>query len=239
MTTEIEYVHETWNPITGCTQISDGCKHCYAYRMAHRLKGRFGYPEHQPFEPGTVHFEQMHKIHTWTNPRRIFVCSMGDLFHVAVKPADLDTVFTIMELLRHHRYLILTKRPGVMASFLRKRYRRRRPPEHLWFGATIESGEYINRADHLREIDGHTWVSVEPMLGPIFPNLDAAFNGIGWITCGGETEPGARPMHPEWAWRIISWAKAHAVPFFFNRAGAGEEAAARLQVRQFPKGLEL
>src|SRR3990172_9702805 len=120
--------HDTWSPITGCTPVSEGCAHCYAARMAKRLAGRFGYPDHDPFREGVVHHAAYQPEH-WRKPRRIFVCSMGDLFHDAYSREDVLGVFTVMRENPQHTYMVLTKRPEE-AQWLR----RDMLPPRFWLG---------------------------------------------------------------------------------------------------------
>ena len=319
MTTKIEWCDETWNPITGCTPISEGCQNCYAKRMANRLHGRFGYPEDEPFKVTKHDDEIFLQPMKWAKSRRIFVCSMGDLFHDDVEQRWIDAVFAIMGLTyvpdqvddnrvvqtrkKRHIYMVLTKRPERMREYinglvsldwesLRRRfyaismsacdvYRNTLYDAHmnasmcvatwikdgmpgLWLGVTAENQQ---RADERIPILLQTpaavrFVSVEPMLGSInmLPyighnayrcacgwhetentlhisgydkNIDGPevaiceqcgkraeiYRALDWIICGGETGPGARPMHPDWARSLRDQCKVAGVPFFFKSWG--------------------
>ena len=111
MPTKIPWAGEVWNPVTGCTPVSEGCANCYARRMANRLRGRSGYPEDDPFRV-TFHADRLDRPMRWKRSRRIFVCSMGDLFHKDVRPEHIDRVFEVMTRdAPHHTYMLLTKRP--------------------------------------------------------------------------------------------------------------------------------
>ena len=233
MTTKIEWADETINPITGCTQISEGCANCYAKRMATRLAGRYGYPKSDPFRPGAFHPEEIKKPSKWKKPRRIFVCSMGYIFHERVAPGDLCDVFEMMHIYRRHTFMLLTKRPE-------------RAPKHvswwtknIWLGVSAENQA---RADEripilLRIPAAVRFVSVEPMLGPVdIANIQKAFwlyddeygsrirrreDGIHWVICGGETGPGKRKMETKWATDLRDQCVAAGVPFFFKKDSNG------------------
>lgn len=114
--TKIEWATDSWNPITGCTPISEGCVNCYARRMAYRLKGRFGYPADDPFKV-TFHPDKLDQPFRWRKPRRIFVCSMGDLFHSDVETEWRDSVLRTIALSSRHTFMVLTKRPGQMLEY--------------------------------------------------------------------------------------------------------------------------
>lgn len=228
MPTKIEWAQETWNPITGCSPISEGCEHCYAARMAKRLRGRCGYDRALPFKV-TFHEDQLAKPYFWKKPRMIFVCSMGDLFHKDVHSDWIDDVFTVMKLASHHIFLILTKRPERMKEYLSN------APWNLpnvWLGVTAENQQ---RADERIPVLLDTparvrFVSVEPMLEPVDLNKKECIcstwrkgHTIGtyldWVICGGETGPGSRPMHPDWVRTLQYDCQEAKVPFFFKSWG--------------------
>lgn len=238
MKTKIEWATHTWNPVTGCTPISEGCEHCYAARMAKRLAGRCGYPKDDPFRPGTFHADKLNDPLKIKTPSMIFVCSMGDLFHESV---DVDVIFKIFEVIdkaSHHTYLLLTKRPETMRSFfeITGEWDQSLWP-NLWLGVTAENQARADeRIPILLSIPAAVrFVSVEPMLGPVDLNRAGAIwadmNGsirpeyqqpcrtIDWVICGGETGPGARPMHPDWARSLRDQCKSASVPFFFKSMG--------------------
>lgn len=167
---KIEWTDESWNPITGCSKISEGCQKCYAERFAKRLKGRYGYPKDDPFKPGVCHPNQLSKPILWKKPRRIFVCSMGDLFHNKVEIANRCRVLTIAE--HHapqHTYLFLTKRPEIMAEVMKFYFNNRPIPKNWWLGVTAENQKRADeRIPILLQIPAAIrFVSIEPMLGPV------------------------------------------------------------------------
>ena len=222
MSTAIEWTDETWNPVTGCDHTSPGCDNCYALKLAGRLK-RMGQPNYQAdgdprtSGPGfgvTCHPHMLDQPLRWRRPRRIFVCSMADLFHPEVPEGFIGDVFDIMGRCPQHTFQVLTKRPQRMRTVLEQwaghggMWRRSDlmwcggggtpwPLPNVWLGVSIESDSYTFRADHLRATPAAVrFVSAEPLLGPL-PSLDLA--GIDWLIVGGESGPGARPMHPDWA----------------------------------------
>jgi len=115
--TRIEWTDVSWNPVTGCSKVSRGCQFCYAERMAKRLAGRGGYPAENPFAV-TLHPERLDEPLHWRKPRRVFVCSMGDLFHKDVPSGFITEVFAVMALCPQHTFQVLTKRPERMAEYL-------------------------------------------------------------------------------------------------------------------------
>jgi len=217
--TKIEYVDETWNPITGCSWISEGCDNCYAERMAKRLAGRFGYPKDNPFWV-TWHEENLRKPLSWKKPRNVFVCSMGDFFHNKVKIEWQVIIADIMRRFLMHNFLLLTKRPCIA---MRKIMMNGGPLirladlENVWIGTTCENQHWAdNRLPHLLAIDSpRRWVSVEPMLGQV--DLGKYLERLEWVVCGPETGPGARPMDFEWAIRLKEQCRNFNVPFFYKK----------------------
>ena len=209
---KIEWTQATWNPVTGCTEISIGCKNCYARRMAMRLKA-MGQPN---YANGFCVTLQPHALEIplhWKEPRTVFVNSMSDLFHEEIPLDYILEVFGIMRQSRQHRYQVLTKRSQRLLQFNPKL------PwlENIWMGVTVESSDYIFRIDHLRQTNATTkFLSIEPLLGPI-KNLN--LGGIDWVIVGGESGPGARFMQPEWATDIRDQCLAANVPFFFKQWG--------------------
>lgn len=236
MATKIEWTDETWNPITGCTKISEACKHCYAERMSKRLAGRCGYPTYYPFKV-TLHEDKLDEPLRWKKPRQVFVCSMGDLFHEDVPIRWFYEVYKVMEQCKHHTFLVLTKRPQRMANVLEQFEGRSWPLSNVWLGVTAENQQRADeRIPVLLQIPAAVrFVSVEPMLGPVdlrkwmawdgfrrnipgfIPNPN--YRGLNWVICGGETGPGARPMHPDWARSLRDQCQQVGVPFFFKQWG--------------------
>jgi protein gp37 len=214
--TTIEWTDATWNPVTGCTKISAGCDHCYAERFSERFRGTLGHP----FETGfdlTLRPERLEQPLRWRTPRMIFVNSMSDLFHKEVPREFVARVFDTMERARWHTFQILTKRSSLMRDFLRKRYGAQRGPSHMWFGVSVEDGTKGSRIRHLQAAPaGVRFLSVEPLIGPM-GQID--LRGIDWVIVGGESGPGARPMHPDWVRELREQCIAQGVAFFFKQWG--------------------
>jgi len=234
MSTGIEYVDETWNPVTGCTKISLGCTNCYAARMAKRLAGRFGYPEKPHEFDVTFHPDKLEEPLHWHKPRVVFVCSMGDLFHEDVETTFLQEIFSMMQTCNNHVFLVLTKRPKAMAEFMAWWLYAYRIGEkdgssieqvlpNVWLGVTIETQDEMWRVEELLEIPAAKhWVSAEPCLSTLdfTPWLDQ----LNWLVLGGETGPRARPMHPDWARQVKDDCVAAGVPFYFKNWGGWHPA---------------
>jgi protein gp37 len=228
--TKIEWADATWNPVTGCTKVSPGCQNCYAERMAKRLAGRCGYPAEEPFKV-TVHPDKLEEPLKWKMPRRVFVCSMSDLFHEDVSESWIYEIFRVMERCPQHTFMVLTKRPERMRQMARgvvtgweTEHRK-----HIWLGVTTENQEQTNkRIPILLDTPAAVrYVSVEPMLGPVdldniqadkYTNINALEGcGISWVICGSESGPKARPMQREWAFNLMQQCKAVGVPFFYKQ----------------------
>ena len=209
---KIEWTDATWNPVTGCNKISPGCKHCYAERLSKRLKAT-GMAKYRNGFAVTLHPDTLDIPLRWRKPRSIFVNSMSDLFHVDVPDSFITQVFDVMTRAHWHRYQVLTKRPERVASL-----NSTLPwPSQIWMGASVESQDYIQRIDRLRETDAAIkFLSLEPLLGPL-PNLD--LDGIDWVIVGGESGPGARPMQGDWARDIRDQCQAAGVAFHFKQWG--------------------
>lgn len=218
----IEWTQATWNPTTGCDQTSPGCDHCYALTLSRRLKA-MGNPKYQrdgkskTSGPGfglTVHPDQLPLPHRWKSPRLIFVNSMSDLFHPDVPEEFIEDVFQVMTDTPQHTYQVLTKR----AQRLSKIAPSLPWPKNIWMGVSIESARYNFRANHLRKVPASVrFISAEPLLGRL---TDLDLTGIDWLIAGGESGPGARPMHPAWAKELRDRCKSENVAFFFKQWGA-------------------
>jgi len=209
----IEWTEATWNPVTGCTKISPGCKFCYAERMAKRLRA-MGTERYRDGFALTLQPDVLEAPLKWRKPRVIFVNSMSDLFHVDVPDDYVRQVFDVMERAERHTFQVLTKRPERVAAM-----RHDLPwPSNVWIGTSVESERYEWRSAALSEVDAAAirFLSVEPLLGPV-PNLP--LDGIDWVIVGGESGPGARPMEAEWVRDIRERCTALAVPFFFKQWG--------------------
>jgi protein gp37 len=218
----IEWTEATWNPVTGCTKISPGCKHCYAERMALRLKA-MGQPNYVNGFQLTLHENSLALPFRWKKPQTIFVNSMSDLFHDDVPSEFILRAFDVMVKANWHRYQILTKRSHRLLEL---------DPQlpwasHIWMGVSVESKSYTFRIDHLRSTGAHVkFLSLEPLLGPLL-NLD--LSGIHWSIVGGESGPGARPMQKSWVIDIRNQCQRAGVPFFFKQwGGVNKKRAGRL-----------
>ena len=208
----IEWTESTWNPVTGCTKISAGCKNCYAERMAKRLKA-MGNPRYiNGFEPAQ-HPDVLAYPLSWKKPRMIFVNSMSDLFHEDISFKFLVRVFEVMRKAHWHVFQVLTKRRERLAALSSAL-----PwPPNVWMGVTVEAEDYLDRIDCLRTTGAHIkFLSLEPLLGPM-PKLD--LQGIAWVIVGGESGPGARPMERAWVREIRDQCLDAKVPFFFKQWG--------------------
>ncbi|MGI8976411.1 MAG: DUF5131 family protein [Thermomicrobiales bacterium] len=208
----IEWTEATWNPLTGCTKVSAGCKHCYAERMAKRLKA-MGSPNYQNGFKLTLQPQMLNVPYTWRKPRKVFVNSMSDLMHPEVPDEYIVKVFEVMNDNLQHRFQLLTKRPERLASI-----------EHLvtwtaniWMGVTVENDRFLSRVDLLRDCGAEVkFLSLEPLLGPL---SDLALNEIDWAIVGGESGPKARPMEAWWATELRDKCVESSVPFFFKQWG--------------------
>lgn len=211
-TSKIEWTESTWNPLTGCTKISPGCKNCYAERMAKRLQA-MGVEKYRNGFQLTLHAEVLEEPLTWAKPQMIFVNSMSDLFH---KDVPLDFILRIFDVMRRahwHQFQILTKR----AERLLELDPHIEWPQNVWMGVSVENASYLQRIDLLRNTHARIkFLSLEPLLGPL-PNLNLA--GINWAIVGGESGPHARPIQPEWVRDIRDQCITAKVPFFFKQWG--------------------
>jgi len=287
--TNIPWADAVWNPITGCTKCSEGCAHCYAERMARRLAGRCGYPQDDPFRV-TFHPDKLDEPLHWRKPRRVFVCSMGDLFHEDVTNEQIAQVWMRMAGLSKQTFLLLTKRPQRMAKWMSRvalhehgwythngkapkayggsgiivsgngpryvdenyceRWPVTWPLPNVYLGVTVENDQHLDRIETLLRTPaaGHV-VSLEPLLGPVDVSrwlwrpgaygagetvVSKYDHGLDWVICGGETGPGARPMHPQWVRDIRDQCVAAQVPFFFKQMSKREPIPEDLRIREFP-----
>ena len=209
---QIEWTEATWNPVTGCTKVSPGCKHCYAERMAKRLKAMGQRNYARGFEV-TVQPHMLGLPLRWKRPQTIFVNSMSDLFHREV-PADyVRRVFDVMSAAQWHRFQVLTKRA--------ERLEELSPvlpwDSNIWMGVSVERHDYAYRIDHLRRTGAHIkFLSLEPPLGPLH---DLELDGIDWVIVGGESGPKARPMDPAWVTDLRDQCVGAGVPVFFKQWG--------------------
>lgn len=231
---DIEWTDATWNPIVGCTMVSPGCTNCYAMRMAARLQsmgmssyrgvtrksgGRFVWT-------GRVRFNEraIEAPLAWKRPKKIFVNSMSDLFQEGVSYDYVERVWGVMKQAPQHRFQILTKRPDLMRTFLRKR----KSPvlQNVWIGTSVETAAYAKRIDELRDAPSAVrFVSFEPLIGNI-GHVD--LRGIHWAIVGGESGPKARPMKEAWVDELHDECREQNVAFFFKQwGGANKKSAGR------------
>jgi protein gp37 len=208
----IEWTESTWNPVTGCTKISPGCKHCYAERMADRLQA-MGQANYRNGFRLTLQPHMLELPLQWKRPQTIFVNSMSDLFHSDVPEEYIQLVFDVMRRATWHRFQVLTKRSERLAAM----DARLDWPANVWMGVSVENADYLERVDDLRATRARVkFLSLEPLLGPL-SNVD--LRGIDWVIVGGESGPGARPMDPAWALDLRDQCGEANVPFFFKQWG--------------------
>jgi protein gp37 len=218
----IEWTESTWNPVTGCTKISPGCKHCYAERMAKRLHAMGQYNYRNGFEL-TLQEKSLGLPLHWKQPQMIFVNSMSDLFHRNVPKKFILNVFNVMAQADWHTFQILTKRSDRLLELNDEL----EWPANVWMGVSVENSDYLYRINHLRQTTAKIkFLSLEPLLGPL-PSLD--LTGINWVIVGGESGPGARPIDREWIIDIRDQCKHNHVPFYFKQwGGINKKKAGRL-----------
>jgi protein gp37 len=214
----IEWTDATWNPVTGCTKISPGCKHCYAERMANRLL-LMGQANYRNGFKLTLQPQMLELPLNWRSPRKIFVNSMSDLFHKDGPLEYIARVFDVMKCANWHQFQVLTKR----ADRLRELSARLPWPFNVWMGVSVENSNYVDRIDDLRASGAAIkFLSLEPLLGPL-PEL--SLRGIDWVIVGGESGPGARPMDEEWVIDIRNQCARAGVAFFFKQWGGVRKAS--------------
>jgi protein gp37 len=222
--TRIEWTDATWNPVRGCTLISPGCSHCYAQTFAERFRGVAGHPYEQGFDLKLVPGKLAEPLR-WKTPSMVFVNSMSDLFHEGVPDDYVESVARVMALADWHTYQVLTKRSDRMHRMLASRLRFAADRPHIWWGVSVENRKHgLPRVEHLRDSPaGLRMLSVEPLLEDLGP-LD--LSGIGWVILGGESGPGARPMHPAWVRSVRDQCATAGVPFFFKQWGGVRKSRA-------------
>lgn len=285
---KIEWTDATWNPVRGCTRVSEGCRNCYAERMAARGLPGLNSPKtgdsfaimtaSGPHWTGKVELiESALKIPLrWRKSRRIFVNSMSDLFHESLSDDAIDRVFAVMALCPQHAFQVLTKRAERMRGWtdrlqkmaddwkphtkrgeftpsdvLNFKHMHRTfgrgpafpykpwPLSNIWLGVSVEDQKNLDRIKHLRNTPAAVrFLSLEPLLEDLG---DLNLDGIHWVICGGESGPGARPMHPGWVRSVRDQCAAASVPFFFKQwGGVHKKAAGRLldgrEHMEFPNG---
>ena len=208
----IEWTESTWNPVTGCTKVSPGCKHCYAERMALRLQA-MGQRNYANGFDLSIHRHMLGMPLRWKKPQLIFVNSMSDLFHEDVPLEFIQDIFDVMRRASWHIFQVLTKRSRRLLALNQEI----RWPSNVWMGVSVENQDYAFRIDHLRQTGASLkFLSLEPLLGPL-PDLN--LDGIDWVIVGGESGPRARPVEEEWVTDIREQCLSGEVPFFFKQWG--------------------
>jgi protein gp37 len=208
----IEWTEATWNPVTGCTKVSEGCRNCYANTMAKRLHA-MGNPRYKNGFNLTLHHDLIELPLTWKKPKTIFVNSMSDLFHKDVPIEFIQRVFETMRLASWHTFQILTKRSDRLLELSPQLLW----PANVWQGVSVENSDVLYRIDHLRDVGAQTrFLSIEPLIGPI---NEINLNGIHWVIVGGESGFGARPMEVDWVRNIRDQCIDQRVAFFFKQWG--------------------
>ncbi|MFQ5472096.1 MAG: DUF5131 family protein [Dehalococcoidia bacterium] len=210
--TKIEWTEYTWNPVTGCSKVSEGCRNCYAERMAKRLQA-MGNARYANGFCVTLHGDLVDLPRRMRQPRLIFVNSMSDLFHEKVPIRFIERVFRTMQACPQHTFQVLTKRSGRLRDLAP-----RLPwPNNVWMGVSIEDDRVLSRMTDLRSVPAHIrFLSCEPLIGPLH---DLPLEGIAWVIVGGESGPGARPMRQAWVESIRRQCRQADVPFFFKQWG--------------------
>jgi protein gp37 len=220
----IEWTDATWNPVRGCTKISPGCTHCYAATFAERFRGVPGHPYEQGFDLRLVP-EKLADPFKWPGRRRVFVNSMSDLFHEGVPDEYILKVAEVMRAADWHTFQVLTKRSERMAELLNTKLRFAAELPHVWWGVSVENRKHgLPRIDHLRSAPATVrFLSVEPLLEDL-GEID--LTGIHWVIAGGESGPGARPMHADWVRSVRDQCHAAGVKFFFKQWGGVQKKKA-------------
>lgn len=225
-TSHIGWTDATWNPVTGCDRVSEGCDHCYALKLAARLKA-MGNPRYQhdggpkTSGPGfgvTLHPDVLNLPRKWRKPRRVFVNSMSDLFHSDVPSSFVAAVWDTMRATPQHQFQILTKRPRRMRDLMRTAVPGGPDPlPNVWLGTSVENQHWADqRIPLLLEAPAAVrFLSCEPLLGPI--DLTPYLEGLGWVIVGGESGPNYRPMNPDWLHQIVDDCQYEGVPVFVKQ----------------------
>lgn len=241
--TKIEWTNQTWNPVTGCSKISPGCKNCYAERFAKRLQN-MGLAKYLNGFDVTIHPETLNEPYTWKKPRMVFVNSMSDLFHEDVPIDFIAKVFRAMYDNPRHTFQVLTKRPDYMLEFMVTHFASEWPPKNVWLGVSVENQEQANnRIPKLLKVPaGVRFLSCEPLLEKIDISV-FLYSGfispvhndvVNWVIVGGESGPGARPMRTDWARSIRDQCSSAGIPFFMKQMAKKAPIPKDLQIREFP-----
>jgi protein gp37 len=214
----IEWTEATWNPTTGCTKISPGCKNCYAEKLSKRLKA-MGVKKYQNEFQFTEQPDDLELPLTWKKSKKIFVNSMSDLFHEQSRMEFIANCFHTMIQADWHIYQVLTKRSHTMLKFseLFESYFGKKIPSHIWMGVSVENEDYVWRIDELRKVHCNTrFISFEPLIGSVG---EINLKGIDWAIIGGESGHNYRNVDRNWILEIIEQCKKQNVPVFFKQWG--------------------
>ncbi|MBA9074162.1 protein gp37 [Flavobacterium gossypii] len=219
----IEWTEMTWNPTTGCSKISAGCKFCYAEIMTRRLKGMGQEKYKDGFKIVKPHYESLKTPYTWKKPKIVFVNSMSDLFHPAIPLDYIKEVFKVMNDNPQHVFQVLTKRAERLAGV----HYELKWTHNIWMGVSVEDNRVVDRIDFLRNTNAKVkFLSLEPLIGPL-PSLD--LQNIDWVIVGGESGYKPRAMDPDWVLDIHDQCKKAKVAFFFKQwGGKNKKASGRL-----------
>ena len=215
---KIEWTDATWNPATGCTKVSDGCRNCYAEKISLKLE-KWGTPKYSNGFKYTEHRKDLEIPLKWKKPKKIFVNSMSDLFHEQASMDFIDDVFDIMMIADWHVYQILTKRPNRMRDYsIQFEAKYKIPvPSHIWLGTSVEDQSTVHRIKDLQNTRCYCrFVSFEPLLGQI---NDVMLDGIDWCIIGGESGPDYREIKNEWVTRLINQCDDYNTNVFFKQWG--------------------
>ena len=212
----IEWTDATWNPVTGCSKVSAGCKFCYAERLAFRLQA-MGQPRYADGFSVRLHDDLLDAPRRWRSSRLVYVNSMSDLFHESVPLPFVRQVFQTMSQCPQHVFQILTKR----SRRLKESAAALPWPENVWMGVSVENSRVLSRVKDLLEVPAAVrFLSCEPLIGPLD---ELPLDGIDWVIVGGESGPGARPMRREWAMSVLRQCRTRGVPFFFKQWGGARK----------------
>lgn len=209
---KIEWTEHTWNPVTGCTKISAGCKNCYADRMARRLRA-MGVLRYRHGFRVTLHHDLLDLPKSWKQPRVIFVNSMSDLFHKDVPESFIKSIFNTMRQCPQHTFQVLTKRADRLLHLSGDLIW----SHNIWMGVSVEDSMHYSRIRALASSHAKVkFLSCEPLIGRL---AKLPLKGIDWVIVGGESGPFARPMKPEWVTEIRDRCQERGVPYFFKQWG--------------------
>lgn len=220
----IEWTEMTWNPTTGCTKISAGCKYCYAEVMSRRLLA-MGVDKYSNNFKLTIHEDELNTPYTWKKPKVVFVNSMSDLFHKDVPIEFIQKVFRVMKENPQHVFQVLTKRSDLLRLYDAEGYLDW--THNIWMGVSIENEKVIKRLDHLKATKARVkFLSCEPLIGPL---TKMKLKGIDWVIVGGESGRKPRPMKEEWVTDIKNQCQKADVAFFFKQwGGTNKKKAGRV-----------